>query len=95
VQTAERAAHELLSTATAKGQVTIPVEVRRLLGLAAHDQVVFVVEDDQVRIVPRTGGVVARTAGALKGPEPVRSAEGLRTLAEEALAEDVRERSGG
>jgi AbrB family looped-hinge helix DNA binding protein len=91
----ERPAKELLSTVTRKGQVTIPVEVRRALGVQPRDQVAFVMEDDQVRLAPRKGGVVARTAGALKGPEPLRGAEELRALAEEAIAEDVRERSGG
>jgi AbrB family looped-hinge helix DNA binding protein len=36
---------------TDKGQVTIPVEVRRMLGLRPGDEVEFVVEGDAVRVV--------------------------------------------
>lgn len=41
------------STVTTKGQVTIPVELRKRLGLRPGDQVGFVVEDDGVRLVRR------------------------------------------
>jgi antitoxin PrlF len=39
------------STLTAKGQVTIPAEVRRFLNLKPGDQVAFVVEDGRVTLV--------------------------------------------
>lgn len=81
----------LLSTLTSKGQVTIPAEIRRLLGVSPHDKIAFVVEADHVRIAP-TGSVVARTAGALKGHQPPLPAEELRAAAEEAIAQDVIER---
>lgn len=42
----------VVSTITTKGQVTLPAEVRRHLGVAEHDQVAFVIEDDQVRLQP-------------------------------------------
>ncbi len=38
------------STVTQKGQVTIPRDVRKLLGLRAHDRVVFEVEGEVVRL---------------------------------------------
>ena len=41
------------STLTTKGQVTIPVELRKRLGLHPGDQVGFVVEDGEVRLVRR------------------------------------------
>ncbi|MGH2561118.1 MAG: type II toxin-antitoxin system PrlF family antitoxin, partial [Thermomicrobiales bacterium] len=37
---------EIVSTITSKGQVTIPVEVRRHLGVGTTDKVTFVIEDD-------------------------------------------------
>jgi antitoxin PrlF len=40
------------ATITSQGQVTIPVEVRRRLGLAKHDKVTFLMEEDGVRLVP-------------------------------------------
>lgn len=85
---------ELLSTVTTKGQVTIPVEIRRRLGVVAHDKVAFVLDDDQVRLV-RKGSVVRRTAGIFKTGQACLTAEGLREAAERAIAEDVTERMGG
>ena len=84
---------ELLSTVTTKGQVTIPVEIRRRLGVAPHDKVAFVLHDDQVRLV-RKGSVVARTAGIFKTSAPPLTAEELREAAERAIAEDAMERMG-
>ena len=43
---------ELVKTVTSKGQVTIPVEVRRLLGIAPRAKGAFIVEDSQVRLAP-------------------------------------------
>ncbi|HEX2172619.1 MAG TPA: AbrB/MazE/SpoVT family DNA-binding domain-containing protein [Dehalococcoidia bacterium] len=77
---------EFVSTITTKGQVTIPVEIRRLLGVGPYDKVAFVVEHDQVRLKP-TRSVVERTAGALQGKGPVLTAEQLREEAERAMAE--------
>ena len=39
------------STLTSKGQVTIPAEVRRRLGLHPGDHVGFIVDGDEVRLV--------------------------------------------
>ena len=41
---------EIFSTITSKGQVTIPVAVRRHLGVSTHDKVAFVIDGDQVRV---------------------------------------------
>jgi antitoxin PrlF len=40
------------SSMTRKGQVTIPVEVRRRLGLRRGDQVAFLDVDDQIVLKP-------------------------------------------
>lgn len=40
------------STLTQKGQVTIPVGIRRKLGLRTGDQVAFVQEGDRVLVKP-------------------------------------------
>lgn len=37
---------ELISTISSKGQATIPVEVRRWLGVGASDKVAFVLTDE-------------------------------------------------
>lgn len=37
---------------TSQGQVTIPAEVRRVLGVEKRQQVTFVIEEDEVRLIP-------------------------------------------
>ncbi len=37
---------ELVATVTSKGQITIPIKIRRHLGIKAKDKVVFVVDDN-------------------------------------------------
>jgi AbrB family looped-hinge helix DNA binding protein len=43
---------EIPATISSKGQITLPVEVQRLLGVKPRDRVAFAIEDDQVRLVP-------------------------------------------
>lgn len=85
---------ERLSVVTRKGQITIPAEFRKALGLKEGDKVSLSLEKGNVRLSP-TDGVVARTAGVFKTDEPAKSAEELRLLAEEAIAQDAMERAGG
>ncbi len=91
MQSIERTNPEHLSRVSTKGQVTIPAEIRRLLGLGPHDTVAFTVEDHQVKL-KRSQGVVQRTAGALAGPGPKLSAEEERAAAEQAIAEEATRR---
>ena len=82
---------EVHSIVTTKGQVTIPIEIRRLLHVQPRDRIAFVVEDEKVRLV-RSQSVVARTAGALKSDKPPLTAEELREVAEEAIAQEAASR---
>lgn len=63
---------EIISTITSKGQVTIPVEVRKYLGIHANDKIAFVIDEEgAVRIrVPRYPSIISLrgTAGRLKKP---------------------------
>ena len=63
---------EIVSTITSKGQVTIPAEVRRHLGVRRSDKVSFVIEPDGiVRLkVPRYADIASLrgAAGSLKKP---------------------------
>jgi len=85
---------ERLAVVTRKGQVTIPVEIRKALGIEEGDRVSFVVDEDEVKL-RRTGSVVARTAGAFKGRAPAMTVERLREAAEEGMSEDALRRAGG
>jgi AbrB family looped-hinge helix DNA binding protein len=50
---------EFVSTITSKGQLTIPVEVRRMLGLKRGDKVVFQLEGREVRLAPADSRLAA------------------------------------
>src|SRR6266516_4624510 len=43
---------EMLSSVSPKGQVTIPLEIRRMLGVKPKDKVAFTVKNGRVRIAP-------------------------------------------
>jgi AbrB family looped-hinge helix DNA binding protein len=44
---------EYIATVTSKGQVTIPVEIRELLGISAQDKIVFRLgKDHKIEIEP-------------------------------------------
>lgn len=43
---------QIIASITQRGQVTIPAEVQRLLGIKPRDKVTFIIEDSQVRLAP-------------------------------------------
>jgi antitoxin PrlF len=86
--------NEQLTVVTRKGQVTIPADIRRALGIKEGDKVAFVLEDDQVKLT-RKGSVVEQTAGALKSDIPALTPQEEREAAEQAIAEEAIERSRG
>ncbi len=86
--------NEQLTVVTRKGQVTIPADIRRALGIKEGDKVAFVLEDDQVKLT-RKGSVVEQTAGALKSDIPTLTSQEEREAAEQAIAEEAIERSRG
>lgn len=59
---------ELISTITSKGQVTIPVQIRRLLGLKPKAKVAFLQKKDGVHIA-----VPHYTLDTIKGAIPALS----------------------
>jgi AbrB family looped-hinge helix DNA binding protein len=58
---------ELITTMTQRGQITVPAEIRNLLGLKPRDKVAFAVEDGEVRLLP----VSSTVASAYGSVEPV------------------------
>jgi AbrB family looped-hinge helix DNA binding protein len=84
--------NEQLTVVTRKGQVTIPADIRRALGIKEGDKVAFVLEDDQVKLT-RKGSIVEQTAGALKSDIPALSLREEREATEQAIAEEALERS--
>ncbi len=56
----------MIATVTAKGQVTLPVEARRRLGLQPGSKLEFiVVDDDRLEVIP-----VSEAISSLKGMVP-------------------------
>ncbi len=63
---------EIISTITSKGQVTIPAEVRKYLGIKTNDKIAFVIDaEGTVRLkVPRYPDIASLrgAAGSLNKP---------------------------
>jgi len=77
-------------TVTQKGQVTIPAEIRRALGIKPRDQVIFELEDEGkvARIRPAPSKVV-RWFGAVTPRHTPEDFAQIRRGFEEAVAEEV------
>jgi AbrB family looped-hinge helix DNA binding protein len=72
---------EFASTINSKGQVTIPAEVRRSLGVAPSDKVAFVIHESGTVELRRVGYSVADLRGilpALPDAKPLTSKTSLR-----------------
>ncbi|SOD72543.1 AbrB family transcriptional regulator [Jatrophihabitans sp. GAS493] len=52
---------------TSKGQVTIPLDIRRRLGVEPGSEVDFVVDDEVVRVVRRAEGGGAALVNRMRG----------------------------
>ena len=73
------------SVVTQKGQVTIPVEIRRALGIKANDRVTFIIEQDRVCIEP-----IAESIETIFGAiEPIQRPEDFQRLRDTAIEDYV------
>ncbi len=81
---------KIASTLSSKGQITIPVEVRKYLGIKQGDKLSFVIEDEGVVrvVVPRYRkvGDLIGAAGSLKKPM---SWEEMRDIAREDHVKEI------
>ena len=82
---------EYVSNLTSKGQVTIPVSIRKALGLKPRDKVAFRMENGTVRIQPARASV-RDSAGTLNVPG-FRSMKQLRRETEQLVAERALKRA--
>ena len=76
------------TTLTQKGQVTIPVEVRAILGLKPKDKVIFTVEGNTATL-RRAPSKVARWFGSVTPRQPPEDFQRLREEFEQGGAEEV------
>ena len=75
---------EIMTTITQRGQVTIPSEVQKLLGIKPRGKVAFEIDRDQVRLVkPRY--TLESVAGSI---EPTKT-EDIEQIIQEAKEERV------
>lgn len=79
---------EYETTITEKGQVTIPQEIRRLIGLRPRDKVRFEVEGDVVKI-RRASSRLLQGYGAVTPRNKPEDFQELREEFEKGVAKDV------
>jgi len=76
------------ATVTKRGQVTIPLEIRHLMGLHPHDRISFEVEGDVVKIRRITSRILQGYGAVTPRDKPEHLRE-LREKFEKEVAEDV------
>ena len=77
---------EIVTTITQRSQVTIPAEVRRVLGVKPRDKVAFTIEDGGVRLTPAPFSLES-AYGSVKPVETPENFEEISRIAKEAKAE--------
>ena len=82
--------HTRLSPVSSKGQVTIPVEIRKMLGISKDDSVAFVVHDDGHVELRSPTYTLDNVFGSVPGL-PTETPD-LEQEIEEAIAEHVKAR---
>lgn len=75
----------LVRAVTQKGQVTIPVEIRRLLGIKPNDRLVFHVEDERIYLMPEKE-TLESAYGAVA---PLQRPEDFQVLRKQAIEDHV------
>ncbi len=76
---------EFTGKLTTKGQITLPVSIRRLLGVSPHDQIVFRVFEGRVEIKAAPMSL-EDTFGAVK---PLKTLEDFKEIRDWAIEERV------
>lgn len=79
---------ELLSSVSPKGQITIPVEIRRLLGVKPKDKVAFKVERGKVEIAPAPSPL-EESYQAIPPLTPPRSWKEVEAMVAEEIAQNA------
>ena len=78
----------MTTSMTKKGQVTIPIEVRKALGLQPRDRVVFEIQGREATIRPASVDLLAGF-GAVRPKERPEDFKRMRREMEEGIAEEV------
>jgi AbrB family looped-hinge helix DNA binding protein len=81
---------ESLATITAKGQITIPAEVRKALGLKPKDKVAFLFNQGEVKIEP-SSSTLRLGFGAVKPRKKLESFNELRGEVQKRVVQKAEE----
>ena len=81
-----------ISTLTKKGQVTIPKEIRNILGIKEHDKIMFVKKDGDI-IVKHISGDIFDLRGSVKPIKESENFEKIRNAARKSTAKKIIEES--
>jgi antitoxin PrlF len=79
---------EMITTITAKGQVTIPISLRKKLGLEPSDKVAFVLDGDTIRMSAVNRNLLAGYR-AVKPRQQPEDFEAIHTETTEWVAKQV------
>jgi AbrB family looped-hinge helix DNA binding protein len=77
---------EIVATLTQRGQITVPAEVRRLLGAKPRGKLAFQIEDGEVRLVPVAFTLETAYQSVPALPHPLSDKE-MSRIAQEERAE--------
>ncbi len=80
---------EITTTTTQRNQVTIPAEVRRLLGLKPRDKVAFTIEDGGAVRLAAASFTLESAYGSVKRSNDSRDIEEVSRNAKDAKAEET------
>jgi antitoxin PrlF len=76
------------SSVSSKGQITLPIEIRKRLGIEPGDKVSFSLEEDSVRVVP-AGSRLAAGYGVVPALKQPRTLEETAAIARDEHAHDA------
>lgn len=79
---------------SSKGQLTIPVEIRRRYGLDTGDEVEFIAEDKGTYLVPLKRKKLTELYGVLKSDKPWPGMAEARAIAGKKRGEELRQKAG-
>jgi AbrB family looped-hinge helix DNA binding protein len=79
---------EFVSSVSPKGQITIPAEVRRLLGVKPKDKITIIVEGEAVTLQPARSRLDA-IYQSVEALTPPRTDEEIEAIVEEEIAQDA------
>jgi AbrB family looped-hinge helix DNA binding protein len=82
----EQSTKEFESSVSPKGQITLPLELRKKLGVQPKDKVTLRLEDDQIKVVPARSKVDA-LYGSVPALATPKTLEEMRKIYQEEMAE--------